>query len=204
MMMKHFHWMLAAILAISSTITATAQTKQGEWFSSSSIGAGLSTFAGDIEDAKSRFGLVINTEIGYNVTDWFAPSIGLTNAYQGVGYTVISKNMYMDVLSVPLLMNFSAGPVTLKAGFQPDIILSAWMNGMSYANQLKKVSLAAPIALNWNFCTDDDGDLWFLEVRYHLGLTKMNKDVMFTNGWRTPGSIRNSIIMLTIGYKCDL
>lgn len=204
MMMKRFYWMLALILAIGSVTTAKAQTKQGEWFSSSSIGAGLSTFAGDIEDAKSRFGLVINSEIGYNVTDWFAPSIGLTNAYQGVGYTIISKNMYMDVLSVPLLMNFIAGPITLKAGIQPDIILSARMNGISYANQLKKVSLAAPIALNWNFCTDDDGDLWFLEVRYHLGLTKMNKDVMFTNGWRTPGSIRNSIVMLTIGYKCDL
>jgi hypothetical protein len=204
MMMKHFHWMLAAILTISSTITATAQTKQGEWFSSSSIGAGLSTFAGDIEDAKSRFGLVINTEIGYNVTDWFAPSIGLTNAYQGVGYTVIDKNLYMDVLSVPLLMNFSAGPVTLKAGIQPDFILSARMNGISYTNQLKTMSLSAPLALNWNFLTDDDGDLWFFELRYHLGLTKMNKDIMFTNGWRTPGSIRNSIIMLTIGYKCDL
>ena len=204
MMMKHFHWMLAAILTISSTITATAQTKQGEWFSSSSIGAGLSTFVGDIEDAKSRFGLVINTEIGYNVTDWFAPSIGLTNAYQGVGYTVIDKNLHMDVLSVPLLMNFSAGPVTLKAGIQPDFILSARMNGISYTNQLKTMGLSAPLALNWNFLTDDDGDLWFFELRYHLGLTKMNKDIMFTNGWRTPGSIRNSIIMLTIGYKCDL
>ena len=79
-----------------------------------------------------------------------------------------------------------------------------WEKAKSYADPLKKVSFAAPIALNWNFCTDDDGDLWFLEVRYHLGLTKMNKDVMFTNGWRTPGSIRNSIVMLTIGYKCDL
>ena len=39
----------------------------------------------------------------------------------------------------------------------------------------------------------DDGShpdiLWFVELRYHLGLTKMNKDVEFTNGWRTPGSI---------------
>jgi hypothetical protein len=197
-------WMLTAILTLSGITTVSAQTKQGEWFSSGSIGVGLSNFVGDIEDNKSKFGIVVNGDIGYNVTDWFAPSIGLTNAYQGVGYTIISKNMYMDVLSVPLLMNFIAGPITLKAGIQPDIILSARMNGMSYANQLKKVSLAAPIALNWNFCTDDDGDLWFLEVRYHLGLTKMNKDVMFTNGWRTPGSIRNSVVMLTVGYKCNL
>jgi hypothetical protein len=194
---------MAAMLTFCTTI-ASAQTKQGDWFSSSSIGASLSNFAGDIEDTKSRFGFVINTEIGYNVTDWFAPSIGLTNTYQGVGYSVIDKNLYMDILSVPLLMNFSAGPVTLKAGIQPDFILSARMNGISYTDQLKTVSLSAPLALNWNFATDSDGDLWFVELRYHLGLTKMNKDVMFTNGWRTPGSIRNSVVMLTVGYKCDL
>ena len=196
-------WMMAAIFTFSS-MSVGAQTKQGEFFSSSWIGAGMSTFAGDIEDAKSRFGFAINSEIGYNVTDWFAPSIGLTNTYQGVGYSVIDKSLYMDILSVPLLMNFSAGPVTLKAGIQPDFILSAQMNGTSYTDQLKTVSLSAPLALNWNFMTDSDGDLWFLELRYHLGLTKMNKDVMFTNGWRTPGSIRNSVVMLTVGYKCTL
>ena len=202
-MMKKVFLMTAVILTFCTTI-ASAQTKQGDWFSSSSIGASLSNFAGDIEDAKSRFGFAINTEIGYNVTDWFAPSIGLTNTYQGVGYSIIDKNLYMDILSVPLLMNFSAGPVTLKAGIQPDFILSARINGTSYTDQLKTVSLSAPLALNWNFMTDSDGDLWFLELRYHLGLTKMNKDVMFTNGWRTPGSIRNSVVMLTVGYKCDL
>ena len=202
-MMKKVFLMTAVILTFCTTI-ASAQTKQGDWFSSSSIGASLSNFAGDIEDSKSRFGFAINTEIGYNVTDWFAPSIGLTNTYQGVGYSVIDKNLYMDILSVPLLMNFSAGPVTLKAGIQPDFILSARMNGISYTDQLKTVSLSAPLALNWNFMSDSDGDQWFLELRYHLGLTKMNKDVMFTNGWRTPGSIRNSVVMLTVGYKCDL
>lgn len=195
---------MAAILTCCGNVTIQAQTMQGELFSSSWIGAGMSTFAGDIEDAKGRFALVINSEIGYNVTDWFAPSIGLTNTYQGVGYSVIDKSLYMDILSVPLLMNFSAGPVTLKAGIQPDFILSAQMNGTSYTDQLKTVSLSAPLALNWNFMTDSDGDLWFLELRYHLGLTKMNKDVMFTNGWRTPGSIRNSVVMLTIGFKCNL
>lgn len=202
-MMKKVFLMTAVILTFCTTI-ASAQTKQGDWFSSSSIGASLSNFAGDIEDVKSRFGFAINTEIGYNVTDWFAPSIGLTNTYQGVGYSVIDKNLYMDILSVPLLMNFSAGPVTLKAGIQPDFILSARINGTSYTDQLKTVSLSAPLALNWNFMSDSDGDQWFLELRYHLGLTKMNKDVMFTNGWRTPGSIRNSVVMLTVGYKCDL
>ena len=68
-------WMIAAILTICGCMSVNAQTKQGEWYSSSWIGAGMSTFAGDIEDAKSRFALALNTEIGYNVTDWFAPSI---------------------------------------------------------------------------------------------------------------------------------
>ena len=197
-------WMMAAILTFCGWMNANAQTKQGEFFSSSWIGAGMSTFTGNIEDAKGRFAIALNTEIGYNVTDWFAPSIGVTNTYQSVGYSVINKNLYMDVLSVPFLLNFSAGPVTLKAGIQPDFIITAQMNDISYTDQLKTVSLSAPLALNWNFTTDSDGDLWFVELRYHLGLTKMNKDVMFTNGWRTPGSIRNCVVMLTVGYKCDL
>ena len=195
---------LMAAVSMMTAMSMNAQTKQGEFFSSSWIGGGMSTFAGDIEDAKGRFALALNTEIGYNVTDWFALSAGLTNTYQGVGYSVINKNLYMDVLSVPFLLNFSAGPVTLRAGIQPDFTLSARMNDMSYTDQLKTVSVSAPLALNWNFATDSDGDLWFLELRYHLGLTKMNKDVAFTNGWRTPGSIRNSVLMLTVGYKCDL
>lgn len=203
-MMKKFYLIMAAVLTFCGNVTIQAQTKQGEFFSSSWVGAGMSTFTGDIQDAKGRFAIALNTEIGYNVTDWFAPSIGVTNTYQGVGYSAINKNLYMDVLSVPFLLNFSAGPVTLKGGIQPDFILSARMNDMSYTNQLKTVSLSAPLALNWNFTTDSDGDLWFLELRYHLGLTKMNKDVAFTNGWRTSGSIRNSVVMLTVGYKCDL
>ena len=52
------------------------------------------------------------------------------------------------------------------------------LKNISYTDQLKTVSLSAPLALNWNFMNDSDGDLWFLELRYHLGLTKMNKDVM--------------------------
>ena len=84
-MMKKVFLMTAVILTFCTTI-ASAQTKQGDWFSSSSIGASLSNFAGDIEDAKSRFGFAINTEIGYNVTDWYAPTIGLTNTYHGAGY----------------------------------------------------------------------------------------------------------------------
>ena len=63
---------------------------------------------------------------------------------------------------------------------------------------------AAMTQVPLTFASDGDGDLWFVELRYHLGLTKLNKDVAFTNGWRTPGSIRNSVVMLTVGYKCDL
>lgn len=197
-------WMITAILAFCGWTSADAQMKQGEWYSSSWLGAGMSTFTGDIEHARGRFAIALNSEIGYNVTDWFAPSVGVTNAYQSVNYSLIDKSLYMDVLSIPVLLNFSAGPFTLKAGLQPDFILSAQMNDWSYTDELKTVSLSAPLALNWNFYRDLDGDLWFVELRYHLGLTKMNKDVQFTNGWLTPGSIRNSVVMLTVGYKCDL
>ena len=197
-------WMFASILTVCGAVSVNAQTRQGGWFSSAWLGASWSTFAGDIEDAKGRIGIAANGEIGYNVTDWFAPSIGLTNVYQGVNYSVIDKNMYMDILSVPLLANFRIGLVTLKAGIQPDFILSARMNDISYTDQLKTVNFSAPVALNWQFYSDRNGDLWFVELRYHLGLTKMNKGDMFSNGWRTPGSIRNSCLMLTVGYKCDL
>jgi hypothetical protein len=197
-------WILAAILTVSGAVNVNAQTKEGEWFFSGWIGAGWSNFMGDIEDAKGRFGLAVNGEIGYNVTDWFAPSLGLTNTYQGVKYEITSRTMNMDILSVPLVANFTVGPVTLKAGIQPDFMLSAQMDDISYRDQLKTVTLSAPVALNWQFYTDSDGDLWFVELRYHLGLTKMNKGDMFSNGWRTPGSIRNSCLMLTVGYKCDL
>ena len=47
-------WMLTAILTLSGITTVSAQTKQGEWFSSGSIGVGLSNFVGDIEDNKSN------------------------------------------------------------------------------------------------------------------------------------------------------
>lgn len=197
-------WILAAILTVSGAVNVNAQTKEGEWFFLGWIGAGWSNFMGDIEDAKGRFGLAVNGEIGYNVTDWFAPSLGLTNTYQGVKYEITSRTMNMDILSVPLVANFTVGPVTLKAGIQPDFMLSAQMDDISYRDQLKTVTLSAPVALNWQFYADSDGDLWFVELRYHLGLTKMNKGDMFSNGWRTPGSIRNSCLMLTVGYKCDL
>ena len=202
--MKTVRFLLLAAVLLCGNFAAQAQIRQGEWYSSYALGGGMSTFAGDVKDVKTRWALAFNAEVGYNLTDWFAPSAGITNTYQSVGFLDADKDLWLDVLSVPVLMNFSAGPFTLKAGIQPDFILSARMNSTNYASELKTFSLSAPLALNWNCYTDDDGDLWFLELRYHLGLTKMNKDDQIRNAWFSNGSIRNSVLLLTIGYKCDL
>ncbi|MBQ7495297.1 MAG: hypothetical protein IJT75_06035 [Bacteroidaceae bacterium] len=66
-------WMFASILTVCGAVSVNAQTRQGGWFSSAWLGASWSTFAGDIEDAKGRIGIAANGEIGYNMTDWFAP-----------------------------------------------------------------------------------------------------------------------------------
>jgi hypothetical protein len=204
--MKHTKlWMLVAILLFCGAEQAKAQTSVGEWYSSSFVGLNVSTFAGDIPDTRWRPGFQAQTEIGYNITDRIAASVGFGYSYMGVNDKYGDENLYMNLLNVPITLNFHVFKgLVFRAGLQPDFMLRAWKNDFRYNRYLKTVSLSVPLALSYEFYQDYDGDLWFVELRYNCGVTPMNKYSDRSDGWITNGTARASSIQLCVGYKFDM
>ena len=133
-------WMLTAILTLCGTTTVSAQTKQGEWFSSGSIGVGLSNFVGDIKDNKSKVGITLNGDIGYNVTDWFAPST-MTSYFVQLycRRQTFDKKQIKALLYNPKDMNFEIAAENFKLIDDASIpVIVNWGDSMELIAKLKQ------------------------------------------------------------------
>ena len=107
----------------------------------------------------------------------------------------------LTYLNVPILANYYVAPgLAIKAGVQPGFLLSRKWKGEenidgkwvkfdeSGTDGLKKFDLSIPIGLSYEISD------FVIDARYNLGLTKI---VEHYDG-------KNSVIMLTLGYKIPL
>jgi len=188
------------VVALMTTVCANAQ----QMFVKPMVGGTLSTVT-KVDDAKMKLGLVGGAEFGYQLNDQFAVTAGLLAAMEGSGMKdgeqtkdVKSTTTY---LNVPILANYYVLPgLAIKAGIQPGFLLSAKHKGSFYDDSkwidfdesgtdgMKKFDLSIPLGLSYEFSD------FVIDARYNLGLTKIAEDM---DG-------KNSVIMLTVGYKISL
>lgn len=186
---------MIAVAAFMVTMGANAQ----DMFLKPMVGGTLATLTGDVEDAKMKLGLVAGAEFGYKLSDPFAVTAGALVSMQGAkqkdNSEVKDASTTMTYLNIPILANYEIIPgLSVKAGLQPGFLLSAkdkaTVGGHDYDESItdhcKKVDLSIPMGLSYQISD------FVIDARYNLGLTKTNK--------YGDGSIKNGVIMLTLGY----
>ena len=150
--------------------------------------AGVGMFGGELEYAlKERLSIAagINFDmLGYGIED----TEGIKDWHTSLNY-----------LAVPAVVNFYVWKgLALKAGLQPALLLSAKesykVNGDKHSTTVtsdcNKFDLSIPIGVSFEFSRV------VIDARYLLGLTKVNKE--------GDKSYRNSVILITTGYKFKL
>ena len=105
----------------------------------------------------------------------------------------------LTYINIPILANYYIFPgFAVKAGFQPGLMVSAkskyTANGHEHettgTSGYKTFDISIPIGLSYEISD------FVIDARYNFGLTKIYD--------HDAGSSKNSVIMLTVGYKIPL
>ena len=88
---------------------------------------------------------------------------------------------------MPVLANVYVAPgFALKAGVQVGFLTKAKAEGLDFKELCNKTDFSIPLGASYEFSD------FVIDARYNLGLTNVGKNV---------GKNKNSVIMLTLGYK---
>ena len=191
-----------AVVALMATVSANAQ----QMFIKPMVGGTLATVTGDgTSGYKMKLGLVGGAEFGYYVTEPLAITAGALVSMQGAnmkdnyvpGYTDASSTL--TYLNIPILANYYVAPgLALKAGVQPGFLLSRkykyTLNGhdveVTGTDGLKTLDFSIPLGISYEISD------FVIDARYNLGLSNL-----VDNDNNGDYSQKNSVIMLTLGYK---
>lgn len=187
--------MIAAMLV--AVVTANAQ-EAGQFFLKPMVGGTLTTLTGDSEyDKKMKFGLVAGAEAGYMLSDQFGVTAGILYTQQGckgegelLGQKFDAK-VNTEYINVPIMANYYIIPgLAVKAGAQIGFLTKGKEKvdkvEVDIKDQMNKVDFSIPLGLSYEISD------FVIDARYNLGLTNIIKD---------GDTMRNSVIMLTVGYK---
>lgn len=195
------------VLMIAALVLMSTGAFAQEMFIKPMVGGTLSTFTGDTEGTKMRLGLAAGAEFGYMFAEKFGATAGLLVSMQGSNYKDDSymkdQSNTLTYLNVPVLANYYIIPgLAVKAGVQLGFLLSAKHKGSelydgvwhdfdeSGTDGIKKMDFSIPLGLSYEISD------FVIDARYNLGVANINDHGI--------GKIRNSVIMLTVGYKIPL
>lgn len=200
---------LLAVVAMMATVSVNAQRT----FVKPMVGATFSNLT-SVDDTKYKVGVVGGLEVGYHVSDPFALSAGLLVSMQGCALKdneiVKDVKTTLTYLNVPILANYYVAPgFAIKAGIQPGFLVGQKTKGserisgegswndfdISETDGLKKFDLSIPIGLSYEFSD------FIIDARYNLGLTKIIDDKDEYDVYGGSDKAKNSVFMLTVGYK---
>ena len=179
--------MILAVMMVA-TLTASAQ-----WTVTPKVGLNLANLSGDVSGNNIKLGLAAGAELMYRVSPLVGVSGGLIYSMQGCSSDGDVK-LNIDELNIPILANFYvADGLALKAGLQPGFIMSAKSKSDKVEVDVKDLyqSLELSVPLGISYEVSD----FVIDARYNLGIAKLNKG---------NGSVRNSVIQFTLGYKIPL
>ena len=189
------------IMMIAALLVATLSASAQGMYLKPMVGGTLSTFRGsDVENQKMKVGLVAGAEFGYDFIENMGLTAGLLYTMEGSKTKGADYNNNLDYLNIPVLFNYYIVPgLAVKAGVQPGFLLSAKSKGEVHTGSgwaeydhsgtdgYKKFDLSIPLGLSYEISD------FVIDARYNLGLTNINDDSNVKN--------KNSVIMLTVGYK---
>ena len=216
---------IVMILLLMFVIVASAQDAVGTWSLKPMVGGTMANLVGKGSGYnKSKIGIVAGGEVACQTTRHLALSLGLLYAQQGAknfdlihttNETINDYQFKTEYVNIPLLANYYLMKgLALKTGIQMGFLVKA-RETMDYHNTArdgssihKKIDddvksgchtfdLSIPIGLSYEY------ENIVLDVRYQAGLTRVLKD---NETWSMLDEFewRNSVFMLTLGYKFAL
>jgi hypothetical protein len=209
---------LAIAAVVLSATTAMAQSEAGSVYIKPMVGGTLTTLT-KLDDTKMKLGLVGGAEFGYQISDEFAVTAGVLASMQGAkskkltftdnGASVTGDGKYnMTYLNIPIMANYYVAPgLAIKAGIQPGFLLknkltATYRSGgvevdfeRSSTDGMAKVDFSIPLGISYEISD------FVIDARYNLGLTSIYKKETSDFFGVKP---KNSVIMLTVGYKIPL
>ena len=198
MMMKKFLMMIAVAMMMATSMNA--QTA-GECNFITRAGGNLTTLTNN-KDAKLRVGWDIGAAFNLCITDQFAVALDISHDYLGAKSKIADKNLQLEYLSFGPMAKYYATPwLAVQAGPELGFLLTAKLggdkvvSGEKIKDGFKKTELSLPIGVSFEPKVGNKGGSLVFDLRYHLGLTKVNKD---------GDSMRNSAFIFTAGYKFNL
>ena len=193
--------LMLVVAAMFATVNVNAQSA-GEMYIKPMAGGTLTTLVGDVDNAKMKFGFVGGAEFVYNISDQFGISAGALYTMQGAKVDGADAKINMDYINIPVLANVYVAPgLAIKAGPQLGILTRAKADNGGASTDMKDfcntIDVSIPVGLSYEISD------FIIDARYNIGLSKFNKSET-KSGWKSDGSGRNSVIMLTVGYKIPL
>ncbi len=201
---------LAIAAVVLSATTAMAQSEAGSVYIKPMVGGTLTTLT-KLDDSKMKLGLVGGAELGYQVSNEFAVTAGVLASMQGAksdaqglidfgflgSVDVKEPKFTLTYINIPIMANYYVAPgLAIKAGIQPGFLVSQKLKVKTSVGDVensdsegyKKFDLSIPLGLSYEISD------FVIDARYNLGVTKV-----FDNS-----KCKNSVIMLTVGYKIPL
>lgn len=192
------------LVAVMTTMSlgTQAQNKVGTMTIQPKGGFGLATLT-NVDKAEMTGVGMFGGELEYALKERLSMGAGINFDMLGYGIDDVDgiKDWHtsLNYLAVPVVANYYIYKgLAVKAGLQPAYLLSAKTSykhgGDKFDNKVtsdcNKFDLSIPIGISYEFSHV------VIDARYLFGLTKVNK-----NGDKT---CRNSVIMITTGYKFNL
>lgn len=177
--------MIAAMMLAAVTVSAQ---EAGLAFLKPMVGGTLTNVTK--ADGKMKFGLVAGAEFGYMCSEKFGITAGALYTMQGAKGKNGMPDLKLEYINVPVLANYYVAPgFAIKAGVQAGFMTKAKSDGADLKEFYNKVDFSIPVGISYEFSD------FVIDARYNFGLSKIGKKEY------TDTSNKNSVIMLTLGYK---
>ena len=182
------------LMMIAALMVATLSANAQQMFIKPMVGGQLTTLTGDgVQNTKMKFGLVAGAEFGYNFSEQLGLTAGLLYSMEGSGVKNSDDKWKTDYLNIPVLLNFYAAPgFAIKAGVQPGFLMRAKQEDEDLKDFYNSTDFSIPVGLSYEM------DEAVIDLRYNIGLSNIAKGGIANI---VDYKVRNSVIMLTIGYK---
>ena len=189
-------FMIAAMMV--ATLSVSAQ-EAGQMFIKPMAGGTFSTLVGDVDEVKGKIGLVGGAEFGYNINETFGITAGLLYTMQGCKDKDVDANFNLDYINVPVLANVYVAPgLALKAGPQIGFLTRAKLDDVDMKDVCNTIDFSIPVGVSYEISD------FVIDFRYNIGITSVSKNKEIKSEVveiESDKKTRNSVFMLTVGYK---
>ena len=188
---------LATMLVLAS-MSASAQHAVGGFTLQPQVGMTLATVT-SFDDAKMKVGLVAGAEVEYQATDMLGIAGGLQYAMQGSAIDGADDNLNLDYLNIPIRAKVYVAPgFSIIAGVQFGFLTREKAGDYDIKDYTESFDFSIPLGASYEISNV------VIDARYNLGLTKLSKEKKVGDAWVDGSDSKNSVIMLTVGYRFDL